>query len=160
MTAEQLDEEVLNLLESGKLESNSDPNFDKKLPKLLLQAGWDALAAKYVRAFGPHQGKGPNVLLNDILDPKERVEAEKLKDSIVQGFIWATCEGPLTDEPVQGVKLSIIDMKIACSFIAKSPAPCTVSYNERNEKRTGLFKSGRSTLCFGEQCTNWYQLLS
>lgn len=122
MTAEPLDEEFLSLLESGKFESNGDPNFDKKLSKLLLEAGWDALAAKSVWAFGPHPGKGPNVLLNDILDPKERVEAEKLKDSIIAGFVWATREGPLTDEPVRGVKLSIIDMKVADSVIARSPA--------------------------------------
>ncbi len=122
MTAEPLDEEFLALLESGRFEPNGDPEFEKKLPKLLLEAGWDALAAKSVWAFGPHPGKGPNVLLNDILDPKERVEAEKLKDSIVQGFIWATREGPLTDEPVRGVNLSIKDMKVAQTLIARSPA--------------------------------------
>lgn len=122
MTAEPLEEEFLSALEAGRFECKSVPEFSAKLPGRMQEAGWDAFAAKSVWAFGPHPGKGPNVLINDILNPKERKQAEVLKESIVQGFVWATREGPLTDEPVRGVKLRIIDLKVADTVIARSPA--------------------------------------
>ncbi|PVD31093.1 hypothetical protein C0Q70_10371 [Pomacea canaliculata] len=36
-----------------------------------------------------------------------------VKDSIVQGFQWATREGPLCDEPIRNVKFKILDATIA-----------------------------------------------
>ncbi|KAL5007165.1 hypothetical protein ScPMuIL_015971 [Solemya velum] len=36
-----------------------------------------------------------------------------VKDSIVQGFQWATREGPLCDEPIRNVKFKILDAVIA-----------------------------------------------
>lgn len=35
------------------------------------------------------------------------------RDTIVQGFQWASREGPLCDEPIRGVKFSIIRANIA-----------------------------------------------
>lgn len=59
---------------------------------------WDLLAARSIWAFGPDT-TGPNVLLDDTL-PSE-VDKDLLKtvrESLVQGFQWATREGPLCEE--------------------------------------------------------------
>lgn len=36
-----------------------------------------------------------------------------VRDSVVQGFQWATREGPLCDEPIRNVKMKILDATIA-----------------------------------------------
>ena len=36
-----------------------------------------------------------------------------VRDSVVQGFQWATREGPLCDEPIRNVKAKILDATIA-----------------------------------------------
>lgn len=36
-----------------------------------------------------------------------------MRDSVVQGFQWATREGPLCDEPIRNVKVKILDATIA-----------------------------------------------
>lgn len=59
---------------------------------------WDLLAARSIWAFGP-ETNGPNILLDDTL-PSE-VDKDLLKtvrESIIQGFQWATREGPLCEE--------------------------------------------------------------
>ncbi|KAF8359678.1 eftu-2 [Pristionchus pacificus] len=74
---------------------------------------WDLLAARSIWAFGP-DAAGPNVLLDDTL-PSE-VDKELLggvRESLVQGFQWATREGPLCEEPIRNVKLKIVDAVIS-----------------------------------------------
>eukprot|EP00823_Brevimastigomonas_motovehiculus_P003090 TRINITY_DN1841_c0_g5_i1.p1 TRINITY_DN1841_c0_g5~~TRINITY_DN1841_c0_g5_i1.p1 ORF type:complete len:1015 (+),score=199.04 TRINITY_DN1841_c0_g5_i1:69-3113(+) len=81
---------------------------------------WDLLAARSVWAFGP-DSSGPNILCDDTL-PTE-VDKEKLyavKDSIIQGFQWATREGPLCDEPIRNVIFKILDAKIADEALLRS----------------------------------------
>lgn len=59
---------------------------------------WDLLAARSVWAFGP-DNNGPNVLLDDTLPSEvDKGRLGSIKDSIKQGFQWATREGPLCDE--------------------------------------------------------------
>lgn len=115
MIAEPLEEELVKALEGGA--------FNKQSKSSLLRSfGWDAFAARSLWTFGPHPQRGPNALVNDITDPEVRARAAKIKDSIIQGFTWATREGPLTDEPVRGVKLRIIDVTVAPNLIGMSPA--------------------------------------
>lgn len=61
---------------------------------------WDILASRSIWAFGPDVN-GPNILLDDTLSQevnKTLLTSEPVKESIVQGFQWATREGPLCDE--------------------------------------------------------------
>ncbi len=61
---------------------------------------WDILASRSIWAFGPDIN-GPNILLDDTLSHevnKTLLTSEPVKESIVQGFQWATREGPLCDE--------------------------------------------------------------
>ncbi|CAF0821892.1 unnamed protein product [Didymodactylos carnosus] len=76
---------------------------------------WDLLAARSIWAFGPDLN-GPNILVDDTLPlevNKALLTSEPVKESIVQGFQWATREGPLCDEPIRNVKFKILDASIA-----------------------------------------------
>jgi U5 small nuclear ribonucleoprotein component len=59
---------------------------------------WDLLAARSIWAFGPDMN-GPNILVDDTL-PSEvnKTLLSSVKESIVQGFQWASREGSLCDE--------------------------------------------------------------
>ncbi|KAK3090695.1 hypothetical protein FSP39_013824 [Pinctada imbricata] len=74
---------------------------------------WDLLAARSIWAFGP-DSTGPNILVDDTLPSEvDKSLLGAVKDSIVQGFQWATREGPLCDEPIRNVKFKILDAVIA-----------------------------------------------
>ncbi|XP_067650550.1 116 kDa U5 small nuclear ribonucleoprotein component-like [Haliotis asinina] len=74
---------------------------------------WDLLAARSIWAFGP-DAMGPNILVDDTLPSEvDKSVLGLVKDSIVQGFQWATREGPLCDEPIRNVKFKILDAMIA-----------------------------------------------
>lgn len=68
------------------------------------QYSWDALTVKNLWAFGPDLIQGPNVLFNEtyVNHPEYLSTAatplDSIRDSIIQGFQWATKEGPLCDE--------------------------------------------------------------
>lgn len=43
----------------------------------------------------------------------DKAALNSVRDSVVQGFQWATREGPLCDEPIRNVKVKILDATIA-----------------------------------------------
>ncbi|UYV67465.1 EFTUD2 [Cordylochernes scorpioides] len=74
---------------------------------------WDLLAARSIWAFGP-DSTGPNILVDDTLPSEvDKTLLSTVRDSIVQGFQWATREGPLCEEPIRNVKFKILDAVIA-----------------------------------------------
>ncbi|XP_074592967.1 116 kDa U5 small nuclear ribonucleoprotein component-like [Brevipalpus obovatus] len=74
---------------------------------------WDLLAARSIWAFGPDQS-GPNVLVDDTLPSEvDKSLLGNVRESIVQGFQWATREGPLCEEPIRNVKFKILDAVVA-----------------------------------------------
>jgi 116 kDa U5 small nuclear ribonucleoprotein component len=74
---------------------------------------WDLLAARSIWAFGP-EVNGPNVLVDDTL-PSEVNKAllGQTKEGLVQGFQWATKEGPLCDEKIRSTKFKILNAHLA-----------------------------------------------
>uniref|UniRef100_F1KTY9 116 kDa U5 small nuclear ribonucleoprotein component n=1 Tax=Ascaris suum TaxID=6253 RepID=F1KTY9_ASCSU len=74
---------------------------------------WDLLAARSIWAFGPDT-TGPNVLLDDTLPSEvDKQLLGSVRESLVQGFQWATREGPLCEEPIRNVKFKMLDAVIA-----------------------------------------------
>jgi len=74
---------------------------------------WDLLAARSIWAFGP-DSTGPNILVDDTLPSEvDKGLLGSVKESIVQGFQWATREGPLCEEPIRNTKFKILDAVIA-----------------------------------------------
>jgi U5 small nuclear ribonucleoprotein component len=74
---------------------------------------WDALAARSIWAFGPEHN-GPNVLCDDTLPGEvDKGMLGTCKESLTQGFQWATREGPLCDDAIRSVKFKILNAQLA-----------------------------------------------
>eukprot|EP01112_Ceratiomyxa_fruticulosa_P017874 TRINITY_DN5640_c0_g2_i1.p1 TRINITY_DN5640_c0_g2~~TRINITY_DN5640_c0_g2_i1.p1 ORF type:complete len:984 (-),score=223.83 TRINITY_DN5640_c0_g2_i1:93-3044(-) len=74
---------------------------------------WDILASRRVWAFGP-EADGTNILLDDTLPNEVNKQLlGSIKDSVIQGFQWATREGPLCEEPIRNVKFKLLGATIA-----------------------------------------------
>lgn len=116
MIAEPMSKEFVRFLESGMLsDSNSSLSSPSDEIVLLLREkfGWNLLATRSILAIGPHEKYGPNILLNDILPTHEAYEQINLiKDALIQGFLWAVREGPITEEPMRNCIFRIIDISI------------------------------------------------
>ncbi|KAK3382844.1 P-loop containing nucleoside triphosphate hydrolase protein [Lasiosphaeria ovina] len=111
MAAEPLDDEIARDIESGTVKIR-DPV--RKTAKFFEEKyGWDLLAARSIWAFGPDE-MGPNILQDDTLPSEvDKRLLNTVKESIRQGFSWATREGPLCEEPIRNTKFRLIDMSLA-----------------------------------------------
>ncbi|KAI3390002.1 hypothetical protein SNEBB_007591 [Seison nebaliae] len=112
MIAEPLDKGICDDIENGQLKNSMEKNEMMKIFQLKYE--WDLLAARSVWAFGPENDNGCNLLIDDTL-PSEtnKSSLNSVRDSVVQGFQWATKEGPLCDEPIRNVKFKLLDAKIS-----------------------------------------------
>lgn len=111
MIAEPLELGLAEEIERGNINLNASL---KELKNILGEYDWDLLATRSLWAFGPEEKIGPNVLLNETFPNQVDPTALGLiKDSIIQGFRWATKEGPLCDEPIRSVKFKILDATIS-----------------------------------------------
>lgn len=115
--AEPLEKGIAEDIESGRLDIRSPP---KELGRVLQEKyGWDLLASRSVWAFGPDD-HGPNILVDDTLPSEvDKKLLYSVRESIKQGFQWASREGPLADEPVRNVKFRILDAELAPEPIAR-----------------------------------------
>jgi U5 small nuclear ribonucleoprotein component len=83
--------------------------------------GWDLLASRGLWAFGPAPANGPNALIDDTLSGEvDKRALGGARDAIVQGFQWATREGPLCDEPVRGVKFRLTGASLAAEALQRN----------------------------------------
>ncbi|PNS17976.1 U5 small nuclear ribonucleoprotein component [Sphaceloma murrayae] len=111
MVAEPLDDGIAQDIETGRVKIR-DPI--KVVGKFFEQNyGYDLLASRNIWAFGPDD-MGPNMLQNDTLpsDVDQKV-LRSVRDTIRQGFSWATREGPLCEEPIRNAKFKITDVQLA-----------------------------------------------
>eukprot|EP00538_Stauroneis_constricta_P000158 CAMPEP_0119551688 /NCGR_PEP_ID=MMETSP1352-20130426/4873_1 /TAXON_ID=265584 /ORGANISM="Stauroneis constricta, Strain CCMP1120" /LENGTH=1046 /DNA_ID=CAMNT_0007597789 /DNA_START=65 /DNA_END=3205 /DNA_ORIENTATION=+ len=110
--AEPLDEGLAERLEADKVNLDWDK---RKLSRFFQsQYSWDLLASRSIWAFGDSPTRGTNILMDDTLPSEvDKGLLSSCKNSIVQGFRWATREGPLCEEPVRATKLKILDVTLA-----------------------------------------------
>ncbi|GAB65971.1 U5 small nuclear ribonuclear protein [Plasmodium cynomolgi strain B] len=98
---------------SEKRTSTLNYNLDKNVISLLTDKhNWDMLSIRSIWAFGP-ESNSPNILVDDSLykeTNKENLYA--IKENIIQGFCWATKEGPLIEECMKNVKVKILKGEI------------------------------------------------
>jgi len=100
--------------EAGRLLQNSSVDTSQYLME---KYGWDKLAVKSLWAFGPTT-TGPNVIFDDTIPGDvDKDLLRTVRESIIQGFRWATREGPLCDEPMRDVKFRILDAQVASEQI-------------------------------------------
>ena len=112
MIAEPLDDGLAEKLEAGNVKLNWDK---KKLGRFFqTKYDWDLLSSRSVWAFGSSPTHGTNILLDDTLPSEvDKSMLNTCKSSIVQGFQWATKEGPLCEEAVRSTKIKILDVVLA-----------------------------------------------
>ena len=88
-------------------------NFEGGSNVLVDTFKWDELSADSVWAFGPHD-VGTNMLVDFSLGfETDKTKLGAVKNSIVQGFQWATREGPLCEEPIKNVKFKLLSGQFA-----------------------------------------------
>ena len=78
------------------------------------QYNYDLLSSRSIWALGSSPTHGPNLLIDDTM-PSEISKSllATCKNSIIQGFQWATQEGPLYEEPIRASKIKILDVVLA-----------------------------------------------
>lgn len=111
MVAEPLDPGIAEDIESGKVNIH-DPV--RKVGKFFEENyGYDLLASRNIWAFGPIDNS-PNILQNDTLpsDVDQKL-LKSVRESIRQGFSWATREGPLCEEPIRNARFKLTDVSLA-----------------------------------------------
>mmetsp|Transcript_23789 Transcript_23789/g.56006 ORF Transcript_23789/g.56006 Transcript_23789/m.56006 type:complete len:1115 (+) Transcript_23789:129-3473(+) len=111
--AEPMDDGLAEKLESGTVKLGE---WDQRKVGRFFQSqyGWDLLSSRSVWAFGDSPTRGTNLLLDDTLPSEvDKSLLNSCRSSIVQGFQWATREGPLCEEPVRGAKLKVLEVTLA-----------------------------------------------
>ena len=96
MIAEPLEKGCADDIEAERVDKNWPPR--KMGDWFSSKYGWDVLASRNIWGFGPASTGGPNVLVNETLSESEKKTLNTARDNIVQGFQWATKQGPLADE--------------------------------------------------------------
>jgi U5 small nuclear ribonucleoprotein component len=111
MVAEPLDPGIAEDIEAGNVKI-SDPV--RKVGKFFEEKyGYDLLASRNIWAFGP-EDMGPNILQNDTLPSEvDQKSLRSVRDTVRQGFSWATREGPLCEEPIRNAKFRLTDIDLA-----------------------------------------------
>ncbi|KAI1334137.1 P-loop containing nucleoside triphosphate hydrolase protein [Xylariaceae sp. FL0016] len=110
MVAEPLDDGIAEDIESGHVNMQDGA---RKVGKFFQEKyGWDLLAARSIWAFGPDE-MGPNILQDDTLAEVDKALLRSVRETIRQGFSWATREGPLCEEPIRNTKFRIMDASLA-----------------------------------------------
>lgn len=77
------------------------------------------LAARSVWSFGPSEESGGNVLLDDRISRPDE-EQTSVRESVVQGFQWATREGPLCEEVMRNVKFRLLELETSAEAMHRT----------------------------------------
>ena len=109
--AEPLGDEFCADVESKKI----DPRGDYKIRGRYIADtyGWDVTEARKIWAFGPDTD-GPNVFMDQTKGVDYLLE---IKESVNNGFMWASKTGPLCDEQMRGIKFMLQDVTLHADSI-------------------------------------------
>ncbi len=110
---EPLDQTVIDLMEKGAL---FEAMGKKRITSTLREeAGWSAKEAKNVWALEEHK--------NILVDMTKGIQyLREVKETVNSGFRWAAKNGPLSDEPIRGVKVKLLDAKLHEDPVHRGPA--------------------------------------
>jgi len=111
-TIEPLEETALALLEQGKI---SMLQTLKHQQQILIDAGYPRDDAKRLWEINEHF----NFLINNTHGVQY---IQEVKELVKAGFNWAMKEGPLTGNPIRGVKVRFVDAKLHEDPIHRGPA--------------------------------------
>merc|ERR1712032_1690339 len=109
--AEPLDDDLINFIMEDKFRMNL--NEKDRTEFMRENFDWDRKETKTIWALGP-DGHGPNMIKNETSGVQYLLE---IKESVVQGFNWATGCGPLAEEEMQGVRFNLEDVTMHADSI-------------------------------------------
>mmetsp|Transcript_65504 Transcript_65504/g.147804 ORF Transcript_65504/g.147804 Transcript_65504/m.147804 type:complete len:913 (-) Transcript_65504:171-2909(-) len=109
--AEPLGDEFCTDVEDKKI----DPRGDAKIRGRYIadKYGWDITEARKIWAFGPDTD-GPNCFTDQTKGVDYLLE---IKESVNNGFMWASKTGPLCDEQMRGCKFMLQDVTLHADSI-------------------------------------------
>merc|ERR1712032_542647 len=109
--AEPLDDDLINFIMEDKFRMNL--NEKDRTEFMRENFDWDRKETKTIWALGP-DGHGPNMIKNETSGVQYLLE---IKESVVQGFNWATGCGPLAEEEMQVVRFNLEDVTMHADSI-------------------------------------------
>lgn len=110
MSAEPLQEELIELLESGEYSTRDM----MKLSRMLIdQFGWNSNDARKIWALTPYEK--PNCILVDCTVGAQYMN--EIKDGVVSGFEYAVENGVLCEEPLRGLRINLVDVVLHADAI-------------------------------------------
>ena len=113
LQVEPLDQNVIDLMEKGAL---FEAMGNKRIASTLREeAGWSAQEARNVWALEEHR--------NVLVDLTKGIQyLREVKETVNSGFRWAAKNGPLSDEPMRGIKIKLLDAKLHEDPVHRGPA--------------------------------------
>jgi len=130
---EPLSDEIVNLIKTGEVSMNQQ-NLERR--DVLIKAGMDKDEAKNVKDI-----KGTNMLIDMTKGIQYLNETMEL---IIEGIHEALAGGPLADEPVQNLKMRLVDVKLHEDAIHRGPAQVIPAV--RSAIKGGMLVAGDSLL--------------
>jgi len=110
---EPLEQKVIEMIEKGEImEEMGRKRIGTVLHK---EAGWPAQEARNVWSLEEHK--------NIIVDLTKGIQfLREAREMIIAGFRWAAQNGPLSEEPMRGVKVKLMDVKLHEDPVHRGPA--------------------------------------
>lgn len=128
--ASPLGEEICALFDEEVVSSNMDVKDRSKILREHPAFGWEeASTPQKIWCFGD-DNIGPNIMIEKTVGV---AYLNEIKDSVVGGFKWACNEGPMCEERVRGLKMTINDVTLHADAIHRgmgqiSPVSRRVTY--------------------------------
>jgi len=130
---EPMSDDIVKLIKSGEVSMNQ-PMLERR--DILMNAGMEKDEAKNVRDI-----KGTNMLLDMTKGIQYLNETMEL---VLEGIHEALAGGPLADEPVQNLKMRLVDVKLHEDAIHRGPAQVIPAV--RGAIKAGILLAGDSLL--------------
>ena len=134
LKVEPLDPQIIEAIESGEITDMMSP---KKIAEILYKKyKWPADEARAVWAVDEYK----NILLNVT---KGVQYLREVKEMIISGFRWACSSGPLSGEPMRGVKVKLVHAELHSDPVHRGWAQCVPA---TRRAIFGSFLSAKPTL--------------
>ena len=109
---EPLEENIMQMIEKGDL---AESMGRKKMGTVLKEAGWPTKEARNIWTLEEHR--------NILVDLTKGVQyLREVRDMVMAGFRWACESGPLCEEPLRGLKVTLTDASLHEDPVHRGPA--------------------------------------
>ncbi len=112
ISVEPLEDQVLELIKSGKLSEYGDKT---EMARSLREIGWEADEARGVWSIDE-----PFNMIVDVTKGAQYMQ--EVKDMILAGYRWGLKEGPIAYERIRGMKVKITDVSLHEDPVHRGPA--------------------------------------